>query len=259
MHRKGVPGPVFVECPIDTLYNEELVREWYGAKSKEEPARNMKERVIQWYINRHAKKLFEGKDNVHFNQPKSFSIPVHNSSDVDSAISKLKKASKPLLLVGSGAMMNPEKADELTNAVIKLGIPVYLSGMGRGLLGKENNLQLRHKRKEAIKEANLIILAGVPNDFRLDYGNHIGHRPFVSINRSKEDLTKNKRPSIGILADPQNFLIDLAKEFSGNYYDWNKKLRDKDNEREKNIDEQAAANMDGINPIKLFRELGQHT
>ena len=253
--QEGVPGPVFVECPIDTLYNEELVREWYGAKSKEEPARNMQERIIQWYINRHAKKLFEGKDNVHFNQPKSFSIPVHNSSDVDSAISKLKKASKQLLLVGSGAMMNPEKADELTNAVIKLGIPVYLSGMGRGLLGKENNLQLRHKRKEAIKEANLIILAGVPNDFRLDYGNHIGHRPFVSINRSKEDLTKNKRPSIGILADPQNFLIDLAKEFSGNYYDWNKKLRDKDNEREKNIDEQAAANMDGINPIKLFREL----
>ena len=253
--QEGIPGPVFVECPIDTLYNEELVREWYGAKSKEEPARNMKERVIQWYINRHAKKLFEGKDNVHFNQPKSFSIPVHNSSDVDSAISKLKKASKPLLLVGSGAMMNPEKADELTNAVIKLGIPVYLSGMGRGLLGKENNLQMRHKRKEAIKEADLIILAGVPNDFRLDYGNHIGHRPFISINRSKEDLTKNKKPTVGILADPQNFLIDLAKKFSGDYADWTLKLRGKDNEREKNIDEQAAANMDGINPIKLFREL----
>ena len=168
----------------------------------------MQERIIQWYINRHAKKLFEGKDNVQFNQPTSFSIPLHSSSDIENVVSKLKKASKPLLLVGSGAMMNPEKADELTNAVIKLGITVYLSGMGRGLLGKENNLQLRHKRKEAIKEANLIILAGVPNDFRLDYGNHIGHRPFVSINRSKEDLTKNKRPSIGILADPQNFLID---------------------------------------------------
>lgn len=253
--QEGIPGPVFVECPIDTLYNEELVREWYGAKSKEEPARNMKERIIQWYINRHAKKLFEGKDNVQFNQPKSFSIPVHSSTDAESAISKLKKASKPLLLVGSGAMMNPEKADELAKAVIKLGIPVYLSGMGRGLLGKENNLQMRHKRKEAIKEADLIILAGVPNDFRLDYGNHIGHRPFISINRSKEDLTKNKKPTVGILADPQNFLIDLAKKFSGDYADWTLKLRGKDNEREKNIDEQAAANMDGINPIKLFREL----
>jgi thiamine pyrophosphate-dependent acetolactate synthase large subunit-like protein len=253
--QEGIPGPVFVECPIDTLYNEELVREWYGAKSKEEPARNMQERIIQWYINRHAKKLFEGKDNVQFNQPKSFSIPLHSTADIESAISKLIKASKPLLLVGSGAMMNPQKADELANAVIKLGIPVYLSGMGRGLLGKENDLQMRHKRKEAIKDADLIILAGVPNDFRLDYGNHIGHRPFISINRSKEDLRKNKRPTVGILADPQNFLIDLAKKFSGNYADWILKLRVKDNEREKNIDEQASGNMDGINPLKLFRAL----
>src|SRR5690606_32999086 len=105
--------------------------------------------------------------------------------------------SKPVMLVGSGAMMNPRKANELAEAVNKLGIPVYLSGMGRGLLSKENRLQMRHKRREAIKESDLIILAGVPNDFRLDYGNHIGHRPFVSINRSKEDLNKNKRPTIG--------------------------------------------------------------
>ena len=56
--QEGVPGPVFIECPIDTLYNEELVREWYGAKSKDVPPRNIQERVVQWYINRHAKKIF---------------------------------------------------------------------------------------------------------------------------------------------------------------------------------------------------------
>jgi len=33
--QEGVPGPVFVECPIDILYDEELVRSWYGAKNKE--------------------------------------------------------------------------------------------------------------------------------------------------------------------------------------------------------------------------------
>ena len=253
--QEGIPGPVFVECPIDTLYNEELVREWYGAKSKEEPARNMQERVVQWYINRHARKLFEGIDSVQFNKPQTFSFPSHNSSDIDKVIAKLQQAKKPLMLVGSGAMMNPLKANELSAAVKQLGIPVFLSGMGRGLLGKENNLQMRHKRKEAIKEADLIILAGVPNDFRLDYGNHIGHRLFISVNRSKEDLNKNKRPTTGVLADPQDFLIDLSKKFQGNYSEWIESLRTKDNEREKNIDEQASKEMSGINPIKLFREL----
>ena len=128
--------------------------------------------------------------------------------------------------------------------------------MGRGLLGKENALQMRHHRKDAIKESDLIILAGVPNDFRLDYGNHIGGRKFISINRSKEDLLKNKTPTVGVLADPQDFLIALAQKFQGNYTGWIEQLRARDAKRDANIDEQAGAPVDkGINPIKLFREL----
>ena len=32
--RSGVPGPVFVECPVDLLYDESLVREWYAASGR---------------------------------------------------------------------------------------------------------------------------------------------------------------------------------------------------------------------------------
>ncbi|HRA60690.1 MAG TPA: thiamine pyrophosphate-binding protein [Bacteroidia bacterium] len=254
--QEGVPGPVFVECPIDTLYHEELVREWYGAKSKDVPPRNFKERIIQWYVNRHAQKLFEGKEDVSINIPdEADAYPTHSNSDIEKVAAKLITAKKPLMLVGSGAMMNPQKAVALAEAVNKLGIPVYLSGMARGLLGRENPLQLRHKRKEAIKDADLILLAGVPNDFRLDYGNHIGHRPLISINRSKEDLNKNKRPTIGIHADPQDFLISLGNSFQSNHAEWLEKLRTRDSVREQNIDEQANEMAGGINSLKLFRTL----
>ncbi len=255
--QEGVPGPVYVECPIDTLYGEELVRSWYGAKSKEEPPKNLQERVVQWYINNHAKNLFAGKESVNFNTPLvKPNYPKHSSSQVDKAIAKIKAASKPVMLIGSGAMMNPQKANELANAVSKLGIPVYLSGMGRGLLGKENDLQMRHHRKDCIKESDLIILAGVPNDFRLDYGNHIGGRKFISINRSKEDLTKNKTPTLAIHADPQDFIIALSQKYQGNYGSWLETLRARDAKREANINEQANAEVNrGINPIKLFRDL----
>ena len=255
--QEGVPGPVFVECPIDTLYGEELVRSWYGAKSKETPPKNLQERIVQWYINNHAKNLFAGKDSVKLDTPvKSFSYPTHSSSQIDKVISKLKSATKPVMLVGSGAMMNPKKANDLAAAVTKLGIPVYLSGMGRGLLGKENNLQMRHHRKDAIKESDLIILAGVPNDFRLDYGNHIGGRKFVSINRSREDLNKNKTPTVGVHADPQDFLIALSAKYQGNFSSWIETLRARDAKREANINEQAVLPTNiGVNPIKLFRDL----
>ena len=31
----GVPGPVFIECPIDILYEENLVKSWYNMSIKE--------------------------------------------------------------------------------------------------------------------------------------------------------------------------------------------------------------------------------
>ncbi|MFN8476659.1 MAG: hypothetical protein U0074_02380 [Kouleothrix sp.] len=45
--------------------------------------------------------------------------------------------------------------------------------MARGLLGAEHPLQLRHKRREVLRAADLVLLAGVACDFRLDYGRQI--------------------------------------------------------------------------------------
>lgn len=252
--QEGVPGPVFVECPIDTLYDEELVRNWYG---KDTSPKTIREKIVRWYIRRHAQNLFTGKDSLAFDSPRqNVTYPNHSTAHLSKTISKLIAASKPVLLVGSGAVMNPQKTEQLAAAVTRLGLPVYLGGMGRGLLGKDSPLQMRHHRKQAIKESDLVVLAGVANDFRLDYGKHIGRRPFISINRSREDLTRNKRPTLAVHADPQDFLIALVQTFQGDYSGWIKTLRARDAGREVDIDKQANAPVDrGINPIKLFRDL----
>src|SRR5512134_1361477 len=44
---EGVPGPVFVECPVDLLYPEALVRDWYGAKTGKS-ARGLADRARRW-------------------------------------------------------------------------------------------------------------------------------------------------------------------------------------------------------------------
>src|ERR1700712_957689 len=59
--RSGVPGPVFLECPIDLLYDEPLVREWYGASSK---GKGLAAAGLRFYLQRHATKLFAGADRV---------------------------------------------------------------------------------------------------------------------------------------------------------------------------------------------------
>src|SRR5690554_811567 len=255
--QEGVPGPVFIECPIDILYDEELVSQWYGAKSSEMQPKNLQERAIQWYVSFHLKKLFFNKDKVDFNRPiQQVTYPVHKSVDVDKTVKMIRKAERPLLVIGSGALMRTDKVDQLATAIDQLGIPVYLSGMARGLMGKNHPLQMRHKRSQSIKKSDLIILAGVPNDFRLDYGNHIGNRKFVSINRSWTDLYLNKKPTLAVLADPLDFLIELSEKYQGEFTEWKKMLDGIHQARENDINKRVREEVNvGMNPLELFREL----
>jgi acetolactate synthase-like protein len=63
--------------------------------------------------------------------------------------------------------------------------------MSRGLLGRSNELQMRHCRKDALKEADVVLLAGTVCDFRLGYGKVLSRKSkIITINRSKSQLTK---------------------------------------------------------------------
>jgi acetolactate synthase-1/2/3 large subunit len=151
------------------------------------------------------------------------------------------------------------EAERVRDAIDSLGIPVYLSGMARGLLGARHELLFRHKRRNAIKSADLVVLAGVPCDFRLDYGKQIRrHARLVSFNLADKDLKLNRRPDDGIVADPGACLIALAARVKNAAPDrtaWLAELRERDDAREADIDEQAAGGGDGVNPLKLFRKL----
>ena len=251
----NTPGPVFIECPIDTLYPKDMVLEWYGAKNQKGPS-GIAASLKQWYIKRHANQLFKDSEKVTFEaNPEQVLVPNFSQAQLEKAIHMLKKAKKPLMILGSGAMCQPKKVEELASAVRKLGIPIYLSGMGRGLLGPDSDIQMRHKRKEAIKESDLIVLAGVPNDFRLDYGNHIGGRPFVSIHRDVKELMLNKKPTLPIQADPSDFLISLASHFSFQGKDWITHLRQRDSMRDVEIRAQGDLHTSGLNPLNLLLRL----
>ncbi len=209
--REGVPGPVFLECPVDLLYDEALVREWYGAKGGG-GGQGLGDRALQWYLSRHVKKLFGGS----FREPGeaiAATPPLPAAADVESAADLLRRAQRPVLVIGSQALLDAPQAQALAEAVARLGIPTYLSGMARGLLGTAHALQLRHRRKEALREADLVLLAGVPCDFRLDYGRHVARRAtLITVNRERSALRKNRRPRLSSASAPDLFLSWLARE-----------------------------------------------
>jgi len=253
--QSDAPGPVFLECPADLLYEESLVRKAYGLENS---AKSLKGKVIGYYLKRHVDSLFKNTENPRISRRISSSKMLPDSQQLSRVAEQLARAKQPLLLLGNQVVMNTETIQKTKTAIEMLGIPVYLTGMARGLLGDRHNLLMRHKRKEALKEADLVILAGVPCDFRLNYGKHIGRNAvLISVNRSIEDLRLNCRPKVAMKCDPALFLMKLAKNLrsTAQREPWIQDLRQNDIARNKEIEQQSAIESPNINPLALFKEL----
>jgi len=252
----GVPGPVFVECPVDLLYDEEIIRGWYSESMPR--GDKLADKAVRAYLNWHMQRLFAGGDRMP--KPASESSAVLPRPDAVRDIAKrLSAAQRPVMVCGSQALARAGDADLVRDAIIRLGIPVYLSGMSRGLLGAEHPLLFRHRRRDAIKGADLVILAGVPCDFRLDYGKQIRRSArLVSFNLSRRELRLNRKPDDGLLADPGICLRDLADAMGDAQPDrteWFAALTARDAARETDITARAAVSGAGVNPLRLCKEI----
>ncbi|MBP1641599.1 MAG: Acetolactate synthase [Acidobacteria bacterium] len=256
----GVPGPVFVECAVDLLYPEAVVREWYGVAPRPgEPPATIVRRLERAWLGLHLRRAFAPDRSRARPGAVVPGPPPPAAGAVRRAARALARAARPVLVVGSQATLEPAAIPALVAALESLGAPVWLSGMARGLLGAEHPLLLRHRRKDALKEADLVVLAGVPCDFRLDYGRSIARgATLVAANRSAEDLRRNRQPSIAAHGDPALFLSALAGRLPGGAPrpEWLATLRRREDEREAEIAGQAAeVPSAGLNPLWLLREL----
>ena len=255
--RSGVPGPVFVECAIDLLYDESVIRGWYEQAAPS--GSSITARVLRTYLKFHLKRQFANRNGAARSEP--FNAPVERASanEIERISSTITAAKRPLLLVGSQAMLQTGEVDCLAESVGQLGLPVYLSGMARGLLGNNHPLHMRHKRRVALKESDCIMLAGVPCDFRLDYGGQISRRAtLIAVNRSSRDLNLNRRPTIGVHGDAGTFLCDLGIAIDApqsSHSDWCDELRARDKDREQEITAEAEADTEFINPLRLLKDI----
>ena len=258
--RTGVPGPVFIECPVDLLYDETTIRQWYADAAGK--GTSLADRLLRLYLNRHVNRMFRGSHRHPAPQVRTLGVPRAGDASVQSALVALSGADRPLMVIGSQAMACADEAAALADAVAQLDIPVYLSGMARGLLGRDHALQMRHQRRQALRESDCVLLAGVPCDFRLDYGKQVRRgATLVAANRSAREARLNRRPDITAIGDAGLFLRSLARRLRGagasasRWASWTAQLRARDAGREAEIDAQAEARGEFVNPLALLRAL----
>nr|KAF6401241.1 ilvB acetolactate synthase like [Rousettus aegyptiacus] len=211
--QSGTPGPVFVELPIDVLYPYFMVQKQIVSTTQ---PKNIMGQIVFWYLDNHLANLFAGAWEPQCEGPLPLDIPQASPQQVQRCVEILSRAKRPLLVLGSQALLPPTPADKLRAAVETLGVPCFLAGMARGLLGRRHPLHIRQERSAALKKADVVLLAG----------------------------------------DVGSFMVKLKEGLQGQTWasDWAEELRQADQKKEQSFWEKAVMPVaQHLNPVRVLQ------
>jgi acetolactate synthase-1/2/3 large subunit len=215
----GRPGPVFLEIPWDVLSN--------------------------------------GADEAIAEQTTLYRTAARSPGDpayVDRALALLAGAERPVVLGGSSVWWDDAHA-ALDRLARRAGVPVYLNGMGRGCLPPGHPCFLQHTRKEALAQADVVLVVGTPLDFRVGYGTEptlaAGAR-VIQVDVDAAEIGRNRPIEVGIVGDSRSVLEQLEAGAApvAAAAAWRERLRAAEARR---LERQRAFEESAQRPIHHFR------
>lgn len=144
-------------------------------------------------------------------QPPGWSDPEALSVDTDAlvrAADTLAAAERPVLVAGTDVWLGSAEA-ELRELAETARLPVLANGMGRGLLPADHPLSFSRARGTAMKQADLVIVAGTPLDFRLGFG-RFGAARVIHLADSPDGVAAHVELAAGVGGDLATALRGLA-------------------------------------------------
>ncbi|XP_055348627.1 2-hydroxyacyl-CoA lyase 2-like isoform X2 [Paramacrobiotus metropolitanus] len=260
--QSGTPGPVFVEFPLDILYPYNVVSDTFVKPDAAKKAKGFPAKMEQLISSTYLQGIFAEPASPQDTSPLPVTRPTVSDAHLSTVTQLISQAKKPMFLVGSQCTLAPNPVSEVRGALERLRIPSSLSGMARGLLGTKADFQIRQARKDAIREADLIVLCGAVADFRLNYGRDFRRgKKIISVNRDKQLAGLNSglfwQPTLVTEGDPGDFLLRLEKKLTQTGYkveeEWVKAIQDRNKAAEDKNRLRAEETTDQhLNPIKVL-------
>src|SRR5579862_7582201 len=224
----GLPGPVYLEMPIDQLFN------------------TYDEARLEW--------------------PRQYRTEAGIAGDpqyVERAFDLLRKAQRPVALVGSQLRWS-RRREAYPVFAETFGMPIYVNGIGRGSLPPDNPYFFSQTRKDALKQADVVLIFGTPLDFRLGYGRESHFNPsaaLVQIDLDGAEIGRNRPIDVGIVGDTgivMEQLTGLAKSegfTAAMVKPWLDSMRQREQQKWDRMRAEMASDTVPINPLRACKEI----
>ncbi len=99
-----------------------------------------------------------------------------DAGDLQRAATLLREAERPVVMAGTDLYWGRGE-QALLELAETLRIPVFLNGLARGCVPADHELFFSRTRSQALKDADVALVIGVPMDFRLGFGGAFGATP----------------------------------------------------------------------------------
>jgi len=224
----NVPGPVFLEMPLDFLFDQ--VPE---------------ERCVF---------------------PTQYRTEAGIAGDprfIERAVELLRKAERPVCLVGSQYWWSRCREAYLP-FIETFAMPVFVNGMARGSIPPGHPYGFSLARKDALKRADVIVVFGTPLDFRLGYGRatHMAEdAKIIQVDLDGSEIGRNRAIEVGIIGDTglvMEQMLELARQtkFQASLHKpWTDEIRRLDAEKRDGHRGEMESTAAPVNPVRACAEL----
>jgi len=219
--QSNVPGPVFLEMPLDLLMN--------------------------W-----------ADDAPPATGPLPPPRPGGDPAAIARAAQLLRESQRPMFIVGSQLRWSPRR-EALRAFAEAVEAPFYLNGMARGGLPYEHPNLMTRSRKFALAQTDLCLVFGTPFDFRLEYGRAINPgAKVVQIDLDGSELGRNRRLDVAIDGDSGVVLEQLLAEVKSKRSDgWLATVRAAEDKSRAKMTAEIDSDVSPPNPLRVCAELGK--
>ena len=224
----GRPGPVYIDCGADVLYEE----------VDEDAA------ITPYRAERRSR-------------------PAAEADVVRETIDMLAASEKPMIFAGGGAFFSGA-ADELAAFVDLTSTPFYTAPMSRGLVPEDHAVSFQAARSTAMRETDFVLVVGTRLNWMVQYGHRFNRdAKVVQIDIDAAELGHNRDIDLGVVGDAKTVMGQLLAEARNREADWGGRLEsdwiNNLREVEDSRTSRSAALLDSdqrpMHPLRLCKEI----